>query len=186
MANNFMINQADRVSATKLRSEDTAVFNREVAKRMVVDRKQDLGVLVSETPVFVATASDVQNQLLVASTIENNLTVAERLSTTPAHNARQYARAGLQNLIVRLMGLNIKGQPYAGVNLRNITISGYSKVPLDPNKQPPDPPVAVTLGDVIDAGGPDNVKLFKFDDGNAIVPTQSAQGQPAQDQHFPA
>lgn len=137
----------------------------------------DFGSYAVFKPDPVSTVSDVVGAQPIIGYTENNVTVAERLATSPAQNAQRYAEAGTRDLIQRLIALNPAIFPalgFTGVNLRDIPISGYSKKRVDPDHSAP-----VTLDDMINARGPDGEGIFKTDDntsGDAAGTSNKDQG----------
>ncbi len=158
MAKQFIPGQSSVAITKALKVGERANFEKFASANAAAEVVSLVGI--KEAFETKTTIRDVQEQGLTESLIEKNVTVAERLTISPAQNANQNAQAGLQVLIQRLMALNPADMPFSGVNLRDKSASGYVK-------NGSNPATSVTLGDMIDGGGPTNQNAFTLVDGSA-------------------
>ena len=160
-------------------SSEKAVFIKKGQAQVALDKAGvDLGVIIATNTGTVATVRDIEDAQPITGFTEKNVTVADRLANPPAQNAHQFAQAGTNDLIQRLIALNPKDGPFTGVNLRDVLISGYSKTLPDDAITVAAPVTSLaSLGDMIDRGGPNNITAFKIIDNQVAAAGTTFQDQ---------
>jgi hypothetical protein len=168
MANNFRTFQVKDVALSKAQvMAGTGFAADSIEKKVSFEKNVDLIAALNLNTDNVATASDIQSVQLAPKYEENNVTIGERLAISPAENAKQFAEAGLQELVQKLMALNPVGQPYKAVNLRDINISGFTKTVQEKT-------VDVTLTELFPVNNVSQFSKFQFNKSSFAIIDQAS------------